>query len=310
MEIHKKDTYDMDFLLSIISNELEESINIDFKAGEALSKNDAKKKEISKDVSAFANSNGGIIIYGMNEVNHKANSFSFIDGNEFTKEWLEQIISSTIQRNIPDLKIFPIRNNGKIEETVYVVQIPESIESPHICKDKKFYKRYNFESVAMEEYEVRNLYGKKAKSKLILSGYSISFKKINTYDNKILFDITTGLINDGDLEESNYKINVYFENFEIKYADFSWERRPDTKLHQHTVLDANRIKISTIGVHPIYPSEKIDLLRFTVSFDLAKFEEIQSTAKIIFKLLYSGGEDEMKTDFAINYNKLKESGDI
>lgn len=177
MELHRLKEYDIDFVNSLISNEIEESINIEFKSAEALSKVDSKKKELSKDVSAIANSNGGIIVYGINEVNHKAESISFIDGNEFSKEWIEQVISSTIQRNIPELKIFPIRENGDINKTIYIVQIPESTEAPHICKDKKFYKRYNFESVAMEEYEVRQLYGRRIKSKLGLNGYNISYIK-------------------------------------------------------------------------------------------------------------------------------------
>ena len=44
-----------------------ESIHIDYKAGKALS---GKAKEISKDISAFANSDGGYVIYGVSEKEH------------------------------------------------------------------------------------------------------------------------------------------------------------------------------------------------------------------------------------------------
>ena len=44
--------------------------------------------------------------------------------------------------------------DGKV---AYVVSIPQSIRAPHQASDKKFYKRFNFESVPMEEYEIRDL---------------------------------------------------------------------------------------------------------------------------------------------------------
>jgi len=294
MEIHKRENYDMDFIQSLISNGIEESINIDFKAAEALSKVDAKKKEISKDVSAFANSDGGIIVYGLNENNHKADSLSFIDGNEFSKEWLEQVISSTIQRNIPNLKIFPIRNKGKINETIYVVQIPESFDAPHICKDKKFYKRYNFESVAMEEYEVRNLYGRKNKANLILSGYNLSF--INIEDGFAKFTCVTGVLNDGNIEESKYKVNVYFENFYSKNMKIYWDHIGDGINYSYTILEEGRIKISNNGKSTIFPNEKIDLLRFNFDIKLNNIEDVINNLKIGFRLYYSGGEDNIETD--------------
>ncbi|MBK8342941.1 MAG: ATP-binding protein [Bacteroidetes bacterium] len=205
--IHRLDNYNIDFIESLIANEIEESINIEFKSAEALAKTDAKKKEISKDVGAIANSNGGIIIYGINEVEHKATSLSFVDGDEFTKEWLEQVISSTIQRNIPHLKIFPIRKAGDIKRSIYVVQIPESDEAPHISRDKKFYKRYNFEAVAMEEYEVRQLYGRTTKSKLTFADYSIGIIEANKDD--IVFLCESAVMNSGDKIESDYKVNTF-----------------------------------------------------------------------------------------------------
>jgi hypothetical protein len=42
---------------------------------------------------------------------------------------------------------------GKV---AYVVVVPASIRAPHQAADKRFYKRFNFESVPMEEYESRD----------------------------------------------------------------------------------------------------------------------------------------------------------
>ncbi len=54
-------------LLELIHLKQEEGLQLDFKRAESLDSADKKKMEISKDVSAFANSAGGAIIYGMAE---------------------------------------------------------------------------------------------------------------------------------------------------------------------------------------------------------------------------------------------------
>ena len=88
---------------SLIDNSVEESIHLDFKAAAALDKSEKKKDEIAKDVSSFANSDGGIIVYGISEKEHCADSLSLIDGNTYTKEWIEQVINSKINKKIrPD----------------------------------------------------------------------------------------------------------------------------------------------------------------------------------------------------------------
>ena len=303
MELHRLEEYDIDFVNSLISNEIEESINIEFKSAEALSKVDSKKKELSKDVSAIANSNGGIIVYGINEFNHKAESISFIDGNEFSKEWIEQVISSTIQRNIPELKIFPIRENGDINKTIYIVQIPESTEAPHICKDKKFYKRYNFESVAMEEYEVRQLYGRRIKSKLGLNGYNISY--IKNQDGYSLFTLQVDVINVGEKFESNYKVNVYLEG-PVGDVNVSWRTDGVNRNNNYTLLSPNKLKITANASSTIYPNECLNVIRFDFKIKSMNVEEVLKTLNVSFKLYYSNGEDDITTDLTNLYETIKD----
>lgn len=289
MEIHKLDQYDIDFIESLISNEIEESINIDFKSADALDKADKKKAEISKDVSAFANSNGGIIIYGINEYNHKASSISYVDGNMFTKEWLEQIINSTIYRSIPGLKIFPIRKNGDINKTLYVVQIPESLEAPHMARDKRFYRRYNFESVFMEEYEVRNMYFKKSKSNLIIDTIRVSFDSEEDSDIS-RFTMEVDINNIGSSHTDEYKLSIFFEpvtsrSFMI-YNGINKQKIDITRFEDKT-------KVSVEPKKSVYSQEIQNVLRFEFSVATKELGEFVYNTTIRAQLNFPFGEDTM-----------------
>lgn len=85
-------------LKNLISSETEESLTLEYKSAEALGRADLQKAEITKDVSAFANSAGGTIIYGIRESDHPERRhlperIVPVDRTEFSREWLEQIIN-------------------------------------------------------------------------------------------------------------------------------------------------------------------------------------------------------------------------
>lgn len=165
LKVRKYTKAHLDYL---IRSQAEESVHIEFKSGSALGRTDNKKKEISKDVSSMANADGGIIIYGLTERDHKASGYGFVDGNKYPKEWLEQVINSKIKRRIPELTIDVIRIQNKISQSIYVVRIPRSSEAPHMASDGRYYKRYNFESIQMAEYEVRDLFNRTSETRLKL----------------------------------------------------------------------------------------------------------------------------------------------
>lgn len=154
--------WDQAHIEQLILQGVEENLTLDYKAAGALSKNDSKKSEITKDVSAMANSTGGIIIYGIAEDKtnrHLPGAIDPVDRNQFPKEWLEQIIGN-IRPKIDGLVIHPISINNNPNDVVYVVEIPQSYTA-HQAHDKRYYKRYNFESVAMEDYEIRDIMGRR-----------------------------------------------------------------------------------------------------------------------------------------------------
>lgn len=148
--------WDENDLLMLINTGVKESIELDYKRCDSLGKSDGKKAEISKDISALANSAGGTIIYGMVEDGHVPTKIDEgYDLSVISKEWLEQIINSNIHRRIDGIRINQIElTTGKV---VYAVYVPQSSHAPHQAVDKRFYKRFNFESKPMEEYEIRDV---------------------------------------------------------------------------------------------------------------------------------------------------------
>ena len=254
MDFFEKIEYTEEDLRELISSQAEESIHLDFKATGALDKTNEKRAEIAKDVSAFANSDGGIIVYGITEENHVASNFSFIDGNEYTKEWLERVINDGIQRRILGIQISPIRVNGDIKQTVYVVKIPRSVDAPHMCvKRHIYYRRYNFESVPMEDYEVKDLYNRSVTPNLEITG--CSFYKAEETEDRITYELMANVANVGHQACESFKLNYYINNY--RYCDIGNEVFGEKLIY--TAINEHRVKFSRPSKETLYPEEVINM---------------------------------------------------
>ena len=152
--------WDQARLESYITNQIEENLMLDYKSAGALAKTDGKRSEVTKDVSAFANPAGGTIIYGIKEHDdqtkkHLPEKIDPIDRTQLSKEWLEQVIGN-IRPRIDAISIHPVPLNGISTQVAYVVEIPRGITA-HQATDHRYYRRYNFESVSMEDYEIQDI---------------------------------------------------------------------------------------------------------------------------------------------------------
>jgi hypothetical protein len=138
----------------LIAEGIKESLTLDYKASPSLGKADKQRDELCKDVTAFANSAGGQVIYGM--IDDKQIPVRLDDGAEpsITKEWIEQVIDSRVQPRIEGLVIHLIQLAKGLGFVITVP--PASSRAPHQAPDKRYYRRQNFQSVPMEDYEVRD----------------------------------------------------------------------------------------------------------------------------------------------------------
>jgi hypothetical protein len=141
-------------LAELLEAKVQESLHLEYKDSRALL--DAGRGEISKDVSSFANADGGTIIYGITERNHIPERID--DGisiREMSRERLEQIIGSNVAPRldcvIKQIAVGPGRN-------VFAVSVPKSYRGPHQDRvTRKYYKRRNFSADPMEDYELADL---------------------------------------------------------------------------------------------------------------------------------------------------------
>lgn len=133
---------------------IQESLHLDYKDSRALAKK--QRDEIVKDVSSFANADGGVLIFGIKEKDHLPESLDEgVLNQEISREWIDQILQANITPPISGIEIHQIPKNKT--NSYYVVKIPKSYRGPHQASDKKYYKRYNFKSSPMDHYEIQDV---------------------------------------------------------------------------------------------------------------------------------------------------------
>jgi hypothetical protein len=208
-------TWNYEHLKFLVEQEKpQERYNLEFKPCDELRwgegtfdrKNEGKPKsrdsvieELSCDVSAMANSAGGIIIYGILE-NHNTSTATDLDHKPFRPEekkargfeWLDETIRYSISP-APVVEIIPVFvNDDPTQGWYYVVNVQQGITA-HQAKDKRFYKRLNTTRAVMEQYEIVDVMNR-TKSAIIdgvvygENGKASSHHMVDSEESVVVFD--------------------------------------------------------------------------------------------------------------------------
>jgi hypothetical protein len=139
---------------------LSESKTLEYKK-ELNLKSDSEKKEFLKDVSAFANTSGGDIIYGIAEKSAVPSSLDGIkvDDLDLLKQQIENLLRDGIEPRISGIQIKELEKQSGIY--FLIIRIPKSWTSPHrvnIKDSKRFYARNSNGNYELEINELRRAF--------------------------------------------------------------------------------------------------------------------------------------------------------
>jgi hypothetical protein len=198
---------------------VEESLILDYKAAGALTKKPEKKREIAKDVSAMANSAGGIVIYGVREdqeedKKHLPEKLDPVDRTLFSKEWLEQVMNN-IRPRMAGCVIHPADVDTAPNHVIYVVDIPKSTTA-HQATDHRYYIRYNFQSVPMEDHEIRDVMNR---ATVPDAHVQFGFRYIEGDREAHRYELTARVSNEGNKVINHFKLAITFPDLDVLLAD-------------------------------------------------------------------------------------------
>jgi hypothetical protein len=140
----------------IVHNEIPESRALDYKL-ELHPATDAGNKEFLKDISAFANTVGGYLIYGVNEEGGIPVDIKGVEIDDFDKMKLrfENLLRTGVHPAIRGVDFVAV--DLKEATKVVVIKVPKSIARPHVVKIKDHFRFYGRNSGGVYMLEVDDL---------------------------------------------------------------------------------------------------------------------------------------------------------
>jgi len=275
-------------LLQLIQIPVLESIELDYKRAAALASQDGPRREIAKDVSAFANSAGGVIVYGMAEDGQRPTQIDPVNPQPFNKEWLENVITGNVQPRIDGLHINPVQLTGaNAGRVVYVVTVPQSLTA-HQAPDNKYYKRFNFQSVPMEHYEVQDTMNR-AKTPII---DVLINRRVESETRDIhRYSLLLTLDNKGTKAAHHIKLVLWFPaNLQPRIQGYASETTKRTRGLSGEPYEARRYTVR-LSDQVLFPLDAIGLENagFSIYFevDQARFEFLMQHAPTIEWIVFA-----------------------
>lgn len=279
---------DIDALQKLIDDEIRECDTIEYK--KACDKFDNKaKNEIAKDVSAMANSSGGIIVYGIEtdpDDKTKPVKISFIHNSNI--ETFDRIVNSQIRREVTGIQKAVAGGTDKC----MVVYIPQSDESPHqALVDNKYYRRSLAESRPMEHDLIELHFGKRRSPSLkleveIINPQPIVFNDEDDFSNEIQLRLFVS--NTGKKVGKFVKVMLYFPGADcLKLRDVHAKLKNIDNLYTHIGIQAREYYS---GYDVYHPEMRINVADIGLKFRKSWYQTQRASNAIIDWVIFA---DEM-----------------
>ena len=149
-------------LQRLVRDKIQEGRHLEYKRSTLLQDRSRSIQDLTKEVSAFNNADGGIIAIGIEEAG-EGRRFKFaskvddgVSNAEFPVTWLNQIINSNIDPSIHELRTVAVPLSAGVGQVAFVIWVPRGKRAVQ-ASDLKYYQRQEDRSVPMKDFQVRDV---------------------------------------------------------------------------------------------------------------------------------------------------------
>ena len=235
------------------------------------------RDELAKQLSAFANTGGGQIVYGLRDDGSIDSGGVSVAIRGSTKEWLEDLIPVLTDFEIVGVNVYPITSKSdqsklKKGKALYIVDVPDSDRAPHqSVTDRLYYVRLGGKSRPASHRLIEDI---RNRAKHPNVDVSIALNSISFYgpqtppsDVSVLVPITLRFRNSGALKSQDTCIHFHLD---VPAASIQW--------HDSTLIRDRRDEADPEHAHfwelvgPLYPGMSMDVkirFLFPISFSHA-----------------------------------------
>ncbi|MFE3143363.1 helix-turn-helix domain-containing protein [Streptomyces scopuliridis] len=121
-----------DDLQRAVDGQIPESVDLDWKK-DFYKGSDAGKKELAKDISAMANTAGGMVVVGVDDGNQDhAHGLAPAEPDPTRgEEWIRSVLANWIQPVVPNVGVRQVKSTAHDGKVYWVLTVPPSTQAPH-----------------------------------------------------------------------------------------------------------------------------------------------------------------------------------
>ncbi|MCC7337859.1 MAG: ATP-binding protein [Pirellulaceae bacterium] len=148
----------------------------EFKSAEILKNKGELKAELGKQVSAFADSGGGYIAFGISD-SRLVEPCDQQVGRQSMSDYLSVLVEQSVEYPIRDFRIHRVPVAADTTQSVYVLEIKDSPAAPHQAKiEKTYYYRIDGHSKPAPHFHLELLRNRHTKSVLEINRIEYSIR--------------------------------------------------------------------------------------------------------------------------------------
>ena len=279
-----------------------EDLHLDFKrksSAQLLGLSEDDRRNFSKALSGFANSDGGVIVWGIDAPGSGSGVRETVPILEPAKfaELLDSMISRLVSPQVEGVENMVLQEDRPSASGFVVTYIPRSILAPHRAEAaglKHYYKRYGDSFKPVEHYELEYMFGKRMHPRPHLF-WDVEVLRTHQRSRNAKCQLRIGITNQG-------RAIARFVCLRIRYDATSPYRisskyRPDL-IHYSQVQKASRnhyLKV-TARAQPglvIYPSDSIYFFLFEFSLPVDRQEQVKLSSFHLYYDLFAEDFDNL-----------------